>query len=111
MERRWIEMKAYRHGDVILVKISEGEFKFNKQRGRKLNTNIVKEGEKAGHYHTLLGDVELFGSGNVKVCEVKKDTVIDHPEHGKGKVEKGYYKILSPVEWNYVKEEKRKVLD
>ncbi|OQX78911.1 MAG: hypothetical protein B6D56_08105 [Candidatus Omnitrophica bacterium 4484_70.1] len=100
-------MKAYRHGDVIIVeieKLPEGV--------KKLNHLVLAEGEVTGHKHQIIkGDAELYEKDGRLYLRVITPSVIDHPEHGQGVIEPGIYGVDKPQEFDYFKADYRRVRD
>jgi len=97
--------KAYRHGDVILVKIGK------LPKGcKKLNHRILAEGETTGHKHEVERGILYEKNGQLYLVEETKD-IIKHEEHGVGQIDKEVYRIDFPQEWDYLEEERKRVMD
>ena len=99
--------KAYRHGDVIIVRIEKLP-----EGVKKLNHLVLAEGEITGHKHQIVkGDAELYEKNGRLYLRVITPSVIDHPEHGTGVIEPGVYEIDRPQEFNYFEFEERTIRD
>jgi len=87
--------KAYRHGENLLLKIDSIP-----ESSEKLKTKIFATGSH-GHDHSITKGT-LFKKENELYLEAKNTSLL-HPEHspniGDAKVEDGYYKIISQVEY------------
>lgn len=98
-------MNIYRHGDILLKPISDGELanrdlilvhdsaKHNKKHGGEF---VVAEGEVTGHAHVLSGGV--FGAfmardGGTAVLDITEEATLTHEEHGPIKVAPGRYRV------------------
>ena len=97
---------AKRQGDVIIV--------FDKELpkgAKKLNTDIVIEGEETGHKHRVVGDVALYALDELLYVEVTGPAKIVHDTHGTLELPIGVYEIQYPQGYDYINEEKRRVKD
>ncbi len=107
----------YRQGDIILKKISKEEFE---KKGRELIPNkisqqfVIARGETTGHSHRLVDFEEAFilqdESGRFYLNLPVKARVI-HEEHAPIELEDGYYEIWREQEYDYWKEESRRISD
>lgn len=105
--------KMYRHGDLMLVEISEFPAKL-----KQLNTTILAEGEATGHLHQFTGKVKLYdvdemtdSEVNARFVEILETSQLTHPEHKTLEIEQGKYKVIRENEFDYFTEEIRQVQD
>jgi len=101
----------YRHGDLCIKRIKELPNGL-----KKVNHNVLAEGEVTGHAHTLLGEV----GDKFQLYEDEKGTLylsvtapveITHQEHGIHEIGEGVYVIEREREFDLFEEEIRKVRD
>ena len=104
--------KLYRHGDVWMRKITE------LPEGEAIKTSSVKLalGEATGHAHTLQIPVgamlQYWGKdGDVTHFELPSIAELTHNEHKMLKIEPGIYEIIREQEYDYFKDEIRRVAD
>lgn len=97
-----------RHGDLCIKRITELPTGL-----KKLNTNVLAEGEVTGHAHTLLGNnFEIYEDNKgVMYLSVSASTEITHQEHGTKPIEKGFYIIEREQEFDPFSEEIQRVKD
>lgn len=88
----------YRHGDVLIRRVQELPQGLTRHKDLTL-----AYGEATGHHHTVIeGQAVQYrdaASGGIWL-EVLSDTaVIDHPEHGRGCLDRGVYEIDIQQGW------------
>lgn len=88
--------KVFRHGDLLLVKIKSLPKGLNKPE----KTKTILSGSH-GHNHDYDNGKLYFKKVDDYVFGyfVAKDTVIDHPEHGKAEIPNGTYELRRPQEF------------
>lgn len=97
------------HGDVLLESV---EVIPSEAKKVKANKGFVIEKGEGVHTHTLVeGDFEVYQISDTMYIKVKKDTVLDHEEHGKQVLKPGIYKKNIEREYSYEDNEERRVLD
>lgn len=88
-------MKAYRHGEILLLKIDKMP-----ENAKELETKIFATGSSNNNHSVMTG--KLFKKENELYLEAK-DTSLLHPEHspniGDAKIEDGFYQIITQVEY------------
>lgn len=88
-------MKAYRHGENILIKIESLPVGV-----QELETNIFATGSSNNNHSITTG--KLFKKGDDLFLQAK-DTCLIHPEHspniGDAQIEDGFYQIKTQVEY------------
>lgn len=80
---------------------------------RRLETNVVQEGELTGHAHRLSeGDFEVYQDtkGGVRL-RVVTPTALKHEEHDTRVIAPGEYRIGIIQQWDYDEQEARRVID
>lgn len=84
----------FRHGDVILQKVSE-------IKGTKLKHLVLAEGEVTGHAHRITeGEAELYEHEGTLYLSVKEGGAsLTHEEHKEIKLPEGKYKITIQREY------------
>lgn len=104
--------KLFRHGDLGIKQIS----KLPKNL-KKLNSNVLAEGEMTGHNHQLVAKrqdlIQLYedADGN-KYFEVKEDEAkLTHQEHKTITIEKGFYVVTKEREYDPFLKEVKSVQD
>ena len=101
-------MRLYRHGDVLLR-----EVKGKKLVGDKKEV-VLAEGEITGHSHRLacpnglIADQILNGK---RYIDVPALSMLSHEEHGEMRIDPGHYEVIIEREWDYIGNQKRKVVD
>lgn len=110
-------MKAYRHGDLLLVQVETIPSEAKKRDG--IVNNILLEGEATGHMHRAIGAISIFDSPNesqestnylLGFLEVGDEgATLVHQEHKTLEIPKGNYKFMQQRE--YDPQENRKVQD
>jgi hypothetical protein len=103
------KMHAFQ-GDINFIKVSkipDGAKTVKKtERGY-----VLAEGEATGHAHTIKDDVELYEVNGVLYMRNSKSVDVRHEEHHTVTVEPGEWKIGITREYDYLKDEERKVAD
>jgi len=99
-------MNYLEHGDVLLYPVKE-------IKGKKINTNVLMDGEITGHKHVIEKQkTQLFmDARNVKYVEVKEPASLTHEEHGKIVIQPGNYRIGRVKEYDPFEKELRNVQD
>ncbi len=94
----------YRHGDVLISKVSE-------VKGKKLAHLVLAEGEVTGHAHRITaGEAELYESNGVLFLKVVSEHAkLTHEEHKPIDLPKGDYEIT--IQREYEPEGWRNVAD
>ena len=87
--------KIFRHGDLLIREI----WSIPSDAVQK-STNIIAEGEKTGHHHTLNGSHQIFETDEAMYFEAKQELSIEHPEHNTIQIPKGIYKVAQEQSWN-----------
>lgn len=91
--------KAYRQGEILFFKVKSKPHFY--QKGTIIKDGAIREGEKEGHIHQVVGgdsQLTLFGDDVKKadtgVLSVLKDAArVEHPEHKSLKLPKGEYVV------------------
>jgi len=108
-------MKYYQQGDVLLKKISQLPDGAKVKTGR--DAYVVQEGESTGHAHRFPeggdgGNVTLYTVGNVTYVQVREAPApISHEEHNTIQIAPGLYEIDLVREYDYNRNEVRRVVD
>ena len=86
-------MDEIRHGDICLEPIEKFPENLN------IKDNILAKGEKTGHFHELVGDVQVMidNKGN-QFAQVKQDSQLVHQEHHVLTIPKGKYAVIQQRE-------------
>ena len=97
------------HGDVLLV---TSEIPFDALKIDIQNGYVLERGEGV-HTHIFpdVEGIEVFKKNGEIYVKVKKETVIDHEEHGKQVIKPGIYKRNIERVFDYETMEARKVVD
>ena len=82
-----MKTKAYRQGDVVLVKIDE------LPKGLKEKDNVLALGEVTGHSHRLLGGKTLIGDNKQQYVLLEQESELIHDEHAQQTIPKGIYQV------------------
>lgn len=99
-------MKFIQQGDV-LIKPSQIP-----SEAKKLDTNVLQEGEFTGHAHRLHGDgYSVYQQHDQKYLRLLKPTALRHEEHKEIELPAGDYKIDIVREYDHFAEEARRVMD
>lgn len=97
--------RIYRHGDVILFRLSdEGHAKTSGERTKRLTLAF---GEATGHAHQLRGDLEVLekpGPAGRWLFRVHSPSVLSHEEHERMVLEPGVYLKVNQVEYDPFRE-------
>ena len=115
MSKKTNQVKMYRQGDVLLVKV--GKAKKGKVVALDNGVNVLAYGEVTGHAHTISGNhstlFECEATAESKEAErflhVEEATDLNHQEHGTINIPEGDYKVI--IQQEYHPEEIRKVRD
>lgn len=101
-----IEVKAIRHGDVILVPV-----RAVKGDEQKVERIVLAEGEVTGHSHRISdGMAALFKYDDKTYLKVKsKIATLTHEEHKEIKVPSGDYEVI--IQKDYTPKGWQKVVD
>jgi len=96
-----------RHGDLCIKSIK-------RPKGlKKLNHNILAEGEVTGHAHRLIeGDYQLYDDDKGIIhFSANNNTKIDHEEHGIKEINDDFYIVEREQEFDPFEEEIRRAQD
>lgn len=100
------EMKAYRHGDVIIreVKLIPAEAKPRKDL-------VLAEGEVTGHSHRITsGAAQMFGYHDEMYLKIQSEIAcLTHEEHKKIELPAGDYEVI--IQKDYEPDGWKKVVD
>jgi len=114
----------YRQGDILFLKMEEGEIPDTAEGGRKLSVSkngIVALGETTGHKHRVVGPAKVYISEQDRgeFIDVTTDTKakggkdaiakVVHEEHAEIELAPGKYKVVHQKEW--AGKESREVID
>ena len=107
-------MVWYDQGDVMLILVKMTKDK--KKEWKKLDTNVLREGEHTGHSHraypTGKAKVALYTLAGMMYLEVLYDKAkILHQEHNEVILPPGEYEVMFQREYDHFAEEVREVLD
>lgn len=99
----------YRHGDLLIVRMTE---EINKEHKRE--DKVLAEGEVTGHHHRLQGNATIYGKQDgIQYVEIVDPTKLVHEEHATIDLMPGNYKVFRQREYNYMpdfqKSEERKL--
>lgn len=102
-------MKVYRHGDVLLIKVSALP-----KDVRRISSDgdvVLAYGEVTGHAHRIKESqkVEYWDAGAARYLKVLEQTALTHEEHTPILLERGVYRQAFQVE--EFGEEVRRVAD
>jgi hypothetical protein len=103
-------MKKLQQGDVIIrsiEKIPDGV----KQVSKTVRGFVLAEGEATGHAHVIEDDIEMYEKDGVLFIKAHRPVTVKHEEHKPIRLEKGNYEIGYVREYNFYKEEPRRVKD
>ena len=104
--------KFFRHGDLLIVKISSIP-----KSASQTSTNIIAVGEKTGHNHELNGSHQIYELGYPTLNGVtgyfaaKQDLEVKHPEHNTIQIPKGNYAVVHEREYNLLNNFEIRVVD
>ena len=98
--------KFFRHGDLLIVKISSIP-----KSASPTSTNIIAVGEKTGHNHELNGSHRIYELDKYLYFEAKQDLEVKHPEHNTIQIPKGKYTIVHEREYNLLNNFEIRVVD
>jgi len=106
-------MKLYRHGDILLKKVSVAPKAAREVvRGQRY---VVAEGEVTGHFHELTcpeaTGIRVLEHEMRRYLELSDTCQLRHQEHHELRIEPGVYEIVTEREWDYADEEMKKVVD
>ena len=86
----------FRHGDLLIREIHSIP-----HTAKPIHTNIIAEGEKTGHNHTLHGSHQIYETvDNQKHFEAMQELKIEHPEHNTIIIPKGIYTVVHERSFN-----------
>ena len=85
-----------RQGDLLIKKIEKLPNGF-----KKIDGNILAEGEATGHKHQLQGTVQLYSNGTETIFETE-GTELTHPEHKTITIPKGIFRVVRQREYSPV---------
>ena len=97
----------FRHGDLLIREIHSIP-----HTAKPIHTNIIAEGEKTGHNHTLHGSHQIYETtDNHKYFEAKQELKIEHPEHNTIIIPKGIYTVAHERHLNVFLDRVEEVVD
>ena len=104
--------KRHQQGDLKLTPVSivpEGAKRLSSRAGRY----VLAEGEATGHAHTIeeCPEVEMYERDGTLFLRTAGPATIEHQEHAAQIVEPGIYEVGRVLEYDYLKEQARMVLD
>ncbi len=121
--------KIYRQGDVLLYEVFDDEVVydyFSKKNERfmaiseeiKTKEYVVREGE-TGNKHVLLAEKDflildgrdLLNHEDLKIIKLFSDAILNHEEHNQLSIVQGMYVILFEREYDYFRDEWRRIED
>ena len=105
-------MKIFRHGDLLLVEVSQLP-----NEAKKTERSVLLEGEASNHFHRISGATvyeipeEPVDANNYTLgyLTVEKEAKLTHEEHNAIEIPAGIYKFLCQRE--YDPQENRRVRD
>lgn len=94
-------------GDVVFIKSD-----FDVEGLKKLNTNVLMDGEVQGHKHRIVeGDFKLYEKEGVLYLSADTDLKVEHEEHKTTVILPGKYIVDRPREMDHVSRMERRVID
>ena len=107
MTNQWTD-RIFRQGDLLISRVWEIP-----SNAIAKSTNIIGEGEKTGHTHTLNGQHQIFEAAdyNAIYFEAKEEVSIEHPEHNTIQIPKGMYTVVHERQHNTFEQRDEDVLD
>lgn len=121
--------KAYRQGELLFIPIKMPKWVDREKQFKKMDSNVIREGEVSGHKHEVEGQGTLFsktstyiygdnGVGDGEsfqlpegemVLTAQNNLVVKHPEHKSLNLPKGDYVIR--IQREYIEGSSRRVND
>ena len=104
--------KLFRQGDLLIREISSIPY-----TAKPISTNIIADGEKTGHNHTLNGSHQIFETVEPAHkqkqihFEAKQELKIEHPEHNTIIIPKGIYTVVHERSFNPCEDIEIEVID
>ena len=104
--------KLFRQGDLLIREISSIPY-----IAKPISTNIIADGEKTGHNHTLNGSHQIFETVEPAHkqkqihFEAKQELKIEHPEHNTIIIPKGIYTVVHERHLNVFLDRVEEVVD
>ncbi len=97
MYKNMTNQNQIRQGDILLLKV-------NKIEGQKIanGKRVLAYGEKTGHSHVMIGNVDYYDNGNGLLCQVKSHAELMHEEHQKIDIPSGNYMVVRQREFDIV---------
>ena len=107
MSNQWTN-RIFRQGDLLIRRIWEIP-----SNAVTKSTNVIGEGEKTNHTHTLNGPHQIFeiADDNAMYFEAKEEVNIEHPEHNTIQIPKGIYTVVHERQHNVFEQRDEDVLD
>lgn len=78
---------------------------------KKLKEPILAEGEATGHYHRLVGDVDVYQEDDCRSFDLEVETPLRHEEHKEIVLPPNAYESGIVLEYDPAAEEARQVRD
>ncbi|MFH1024526.1 MAG: hypothetical protein V1809_14190 [Planctomycetota bacterium] len=90
-------MKAYRQGDVILIRVTK-----RPEDAKRLKHLVLAEGEVTGHSHRVAGDgaALLEAAGGRRFLDVREESILVHEEHGPVTLPPGLFEVKIQREYD-----------
>jgi len=92
-EKRSIDMRIYRQGDVLLVRTEDSrpEGSIRKPINGRV---ILVEGEATGHHHSVSAVCDVIDADGRMWMVAPKNVELTHQEHGTIEIEEGTYWVV-----------------
>jgi len=105
-------VKQLVQGDILFVRLDIPHYTGKSTEIKRLETNVVAEGEKTGHKHILWGGF-LYNSSSWGTCAFvgNEGGTVTHDEHHTLNLSPGEYRIVRQKHYNYEAEYKREVAE
>ena len=99
--------RLFRHGDLLIREIYSMP-----HTAKPIHTNIIAEGEKTGHNHSLHGSHQTYQTVDNEIhFEAKQELKIEHPEHNTIIIPKGIYTVVHERHLNVFLDRVEEVVD
>ena len=99
--------RIYRHGDLSIRQVAKIP-----DNVIQLSPTIIAFGEKTGHNHQLVGQVQVYETPDKQIhFEAKQDVIVKHQEHNTLKIAKGNYVVIHEREYDPFKGIEQEVID
>ena len=99
--------RLFRHGDLLIREIYSMP-----HTAKPIHTNIIAEGEKTGHNHSLHGSHQTYQTVDNEIhFEAKQKLTLEHPEHNTLIIPKGIYTVIHERSFNPCEDIEIEVID